>query len=232
MPFFRSLTLCCLGSALLATAPAVAQQTDIPRYDLYTGFTDLNTPGLNNLNEVGFHLQSGVSVSKWTTLGFDYSIHNGSSVLTPSLTPVLLQRQLAAELPPGYQLSLPFSATTQTFAAGGQLVIRHYRKATLFVRPTLAAFHINAVPHPNDFISTLVSAQLAPRGHLMDWVGAYGAGGGAEFPVSHWLGARVQFDAAWNHPFNDVLAHGVVSYRYSVGPAFHFGPRMHHTLHP
>lgn len=227
VPSFQASIVFCLLGMVAMTVPAVSQQHEISRYDLYTGFSDLNTPGLNNLNQAGFHLQTGVNLSTWTALGFDYSVQNGSSTLTLALTPVALQTQLAAELPPGYRLSLPFSAVTQSFTDGGQIVIRHYRGATFYARPVLAAFHINAVPHPNDAVTTVVSAQLAPDGHLTDWFGAYGAGGAAEFSVSHWLGARVQFDAGWNHPLSSIIDHGSVSYRYSVGPAFHFGPRLH-----
>ena len=37
---------------------AFAQQDYVGRYDLYTGFSDLNTPALHNINQVGFHLQA------------------------------------------------------------------------------------------------------------------------------------------------------------------------------
>ncbi len=210
----------------LALLSCRAQQTYVGRYDLYTGFSDLNTPGLSNINQVGFHLQAGLTASKWVSYGFDYSVQNGSSQLTTAIATPALQRQLAAELPPGYVLRLPFSATTQTFTAGGQLTIRHYRAATFFVRPVLAAFHITATPHANDLIGGLVAKQLAPNGSLSDWYGAYGAGGGVEVPVLRHVGARVQFDAGWNHPFTDILANGSWSYRFSVGPSFHFGKNV------
>ncbi len=213
---------------ILAVLPALAhaQAPYVGRYDLYTGFSDLNTPGLNNINQVGFHLQAGVNLRRWTSVGFDYSTQFGSTHLTPGIATPALRAQLAAELPPGYALNLPVDVTIQTFTAGGQLVIRHYHAVTLFARPVLAAFHINGVPRPNDPVNTLVAAQLAPQGHLTDWYGAYGAGGGAEFPVLRHLGARVQFDAGYNHPFNNILANGNFSYRFSVGPAFHFGPNI------
>ncbi len=211
---------------LLAFSSAHAQRDYAGRYDLYTGFSDLNTPGLSNINQVGFHLQAGLTASKWISYGFDYSVQNGSSYLTTGIATPALQQQLAAELPPGYVLHLPFSATTQTFTAGGQLVIRHYHAATFFVRPVLAAFHITATPHPNDLIGGLVAAQLAPNGSLSDWYGAYGAGGGMEVPVFRHMGARVQFDAGHNHPFTNILANGSWSYRFSVGPSFHFGKNV------
>lgn len=214
------------GVCLLAAISAFGQQPAVPRFDLYTGFSDLNTPGINGLNQVGFHLQTGVNLTRWSSAGFDYSVQHGSSSVTPALATPALQRELAATLPSGYQLRLPFSATTQTFTAGGQLVLRHYRNVTFFVRPVLAAFHINAVAHPDDPVNTVVAALLVPRGHLTDWYGAFGAGGGAEFPVAPWLGARVQVDAGWNHPFSNIFDHGTVSYRYSAGPAFHLGHRL------
>ena len=219
-----------LGLSLsLAAQLCKAQQAVVPRYDLFTGFSDLNTPGLNKINQIGFHLQAGVNASRWLAYGFDYSTQHGSTTLIPSLATSALQQQLGAELPPGYKLSLPLDATIQTFTAGGQVVLRHYHQATFFVRPVLAAFHIRATAHPSDPINTLVAAQLAPTGTLTDWYGVYGAGGGVEIPVNRHLGARIQLDAGWNHPFTNILGNGNWSYRYSIGPAFHFGRNVLHT---
>ena len=226
-------SLCFCFSAIAALLPAAsfcraqqgrAQQSYVGRYDLYTGFADLNTPGLNNINQIGFHLQAGINVKPWTSIGFDYSTQNGATLLTAGIATPALRQQLAAELPPGYTLNLPVDVTIQTFTAGGQLVFRRYHAATFFVRPVLAAFHIRGTPHASDPVGTLVARQLAPQGYLTDWYGAYGAGGGAEFPLSRHVGARVQFDAGWNHPFTSILANGAWTYRMSIGPAFHFGP--------
>jgi hypothetical protein len=199
-----------------------AQQTYLPRYDVYTGFSDLNTPGLSNINQIGFHLQAGLNHNRWLSSGFDYSVQTGSSVLTTSLATPALKVALSA-LPPGYTLALPFTANTQTFTAGSQLSYRHFARTTLFIRPSLSAFRIKATPHPIDAIGTFVASEITPAGYKLDWTGAYGAGGGAEFAVTKHFGARVQFDAVYNHPFNDILGNGNWTYRYSIGPAFHFG---------
>lgn len=221
----RKLATILLASALAAVIPSSshAQQPYIGRWDLYTGFADLNTPGLNNINQIGFHLQAGANVNRWSSVGFDYSTQNGSTVLTPGIATPALRAQLGAVLPPGYNLALPVDVTIQTFTAGGQVVIRHYRSTTFFVRPVLAAFHIHGTPHPTDPVNTVVAAFLAPQGSLTDWYGAYGAGGGAEFRVAKHYGVRVQFDAGYNHPFTNILANGAWTYRTSIGPAFHFG---------
>jgi hypothetical protein len=65
--------------------------------------------------------------------------------------------------------------------------------------------------------------QLAPAGYKTDWTGFYGVGGGVDLKVNHWLGVRGQMDAVYNHPFNDILADGRWTFRYSVGPSIHFG---------
>jgi hypothetical protein len=81
---------------------------------------------------------------------------------TPNLLTIALQQQLAAELaalaaagklPPGYTLSVPASSLTQTFAAGPQLSYRHFKKVTIFLRPSLGYIREAATPKPTDPIA-------------------------------------------------------------------------------
>lgn len=218
----------------LTQVTCVAQQTYVGRYDLYTGFSDLYTRGLNKINQVGFHLQAGMTNTRLISSGFDYSIQSGDTTLIPSMaSPVIIagitQLYMAGYLPPTYVLDIPMHATTQTFTAGSQLNYRHFSKVTLFIRPSLAAFRLTATPHPqNPYDAVVVGALesinvLQPNATITDWTGAYGVGGGAELALAKHFGLRMQMDAVWNHPFNYVLANGGWSYRYSIGPAFHFG---------
>jgi hypothetical protein len=207
---------------------AFAQQDYIGRYDLYTGFSDLNTPALHNINQVGFHLQAGINNNRWLSTGFDYSIQSGNTTLIPSLASPAIIAGLTelyqfGILPPTYVVNLPLSATTQTFTAGSQLNYRHFSKVTLFIRPSLAAFRISATPHPANAGDAVVAAVLVANPPLVDWTGAYGVGGGAEFAISKHFGIRAQLDAVYNHPYNYILANGGWSYRSSIGPSFHFG---------
>ena len=221
---------------------ASAQQQYVGRYDLYTGFSDLYTPGLNKINQKGFHLQAGINNKRWLSTGFDYSIQTGDTTLVPGFASpaikagILQLYQLYAEtdgaygLPPTYAVDVPLSATTQTFTAGSQLNYRHFSKVTLFIRPSLAAFRLEATAHPRPGTpdETVVAALIAtnvlqPNGTITDWTGAYGVGGGADFAINKHFGIRAQMDAVWNHPFNYVVANGGWSYRYSIGPSFHFG---------
>ena len=220
-----------LAFTLAAPLAAPAQQPYVGRYDVYAGFTDLNSPALG-LNQPGFHLQAGVNPRSWYSIGFDYSRGTGSEILTTSLLPAALQAEVNGAqaqytalglLPAGYRLAVPTDATTQTFAFGPQYEYRHLRRATLFLRPSLGALRERAVPHPTDPFATVVATQLAPAGFKRDWTGFYGAGGGVDLTVTHHFGLRMQLDAVHTHPFNDILADGRWTYRASIGPSFHFG---------
>ena len=210
---------------------AHAQQSYVSRYDAYAGFADINSPMLG-LNEHGFHLQAGMNMRRWLSVGADYSEGTGPQVLPPDLLPAALQATVNGAqaqyialgyLPANYHLAVPTDAATQTFAFGPQLVDRHYSKLTLFIRPSLGALRERAVPHAQDAFQTVIVVGLAPAGFKLDWTGFYGVGGGAEVAVSKHIGIRGQFDFVYNHPFNDIIADGRWTYRYSVGPSFHFG---------
>jgi len=225
-------------ASLLAfpTTSAHAQQSYVGRYDVYTGFADIDSPMLG-LNEQGFHAQAGINPRCWLSFGGDYSEGTGSQILTPDLLPAAMQTTIANEiagleqlheLPANYQLFVPATAATQTFAFGPQFSDRHYAKFTLFIRPSLGALRERAVPYSNpaDLFEEGVVAGLAPAGFKLDWTGFYGVGGGAEVAVSKHFSIRGQMDLVYNHPFNDILADGRWTYRYSVGPSFHFGRNM------
>ena len=225
--------------AFLLLAPsASAQQTYVSRYDLFTGYTFLNSPSVG-LFENGFHAQVGVRPKTWYSVGFDYSISAGDLTITPNLLPSALQQQLGAQLaglaaagllPPGYQLKVPTRSRTQTFAMGPQLAYRHFSKVTLFVRPSFGAIREVATPHPADPIAAAIVAQLTPSGRKTDWTGFYGFGYGFDLLLTKHFGIRTQGDLVWDHLFNDLLANGRWTTRFSVGPCFNFGRNIaeHH----
>ena len=222
----------CTMVCLAFGATAHAQQTYVSRYDAYAGFTDINAPALG-LNQPGFHLQVGMNPRRWASIGFDYSIANGSEVLGTSLLPTSLQAQVNAAqagyikaglLPANYVLAIPTDVNTQTFAFGPQYVNRHFSKVSLFLRPSLGALRERAVPRSaTDPFQKAIITELAPAGFKRDWTAFYGVGGGADFSVTRHFGVRTQLDIVHNHPFNDILADGRWTYRVSVGPSFHFG---------
>lgn len=217
--------------SVLAVPSALAQQTYVGRYDAFAGFTDLNTPALG-LNQTGFHTQGGVVLRRWLSFGGDYSVVAGSEVLKPDLLPTALQQQVApiilhliqaGIIPPTYQLTVPANVFTQSFAAGPQFIYRRFSKTSLYLRPSFGAFRLAATPRPKDPVAATIALSLVPSGHKVDWTGFYGFGGGAEFKITPHLGLFPQFDLVYNHPFNDILAHGTWTMRYSIGPVVHFG---------
>ncbi len=223
----------CLASLVSTSGTLQAQQSMASRYDVFAGFTSINAPALG-LIQPGFHTQAGVNMRPWYSIGADYSVASGSEVLKPDLLPLALQQTIAGGilqyqslgvLPASYTLAIPTNAFTQTFAAGPQMAYRHFQKLTLFVRPSLGALRETATPHPAaaDFFAKSVVAQLAPTGAKTDWTGFYGVGGGGDYALTRHFGVRAQIDAVYNHPFNDILENGRWTYRYSVGPSFHFG---------
>lgn len=224
-------------TVIALVTPIYGQQTQVERYDLYSGFTAFSTPHLN-LTERGYNFQAGVNLRSWIAAGFDFAYVTGHSSLNPSmLKPSLaaqIEQEIAAleaahQLPPGYMLSVPTDSSTQTFAAGPQLNYRHWNWVTLFIRPSLGAVHQTATPHPNpaDPFAVGVAHQLAPSGKKTDWQGFYGFGGGMDWNFGPHFSLRTQMDLVYWHLYNDLLD-GNWTVRYAVGPAFHFGGNILH----
>jgi len=219
-----------LALTILLSAPLGAQAY-ISRYNVYTGYTFLNSPRIS-LFENGFHTQFGYRAKTWVALGFDYSVTAGDLTLTPDLLPTALQQSLAAtlgqlaalgRLPAGYVLAVKAHSVTQTFALGPQFTINPRSKVSVFVRPSLGAIREVATPKPTDPIATLIVQGLAPAGKKTDWQGFYGFGGGFDINFSKHVGIRTQADFVYDHLFNDILKDGRFTTRFSVGPTFNFG---------
>jgi hypothetical protein len=230
--FPRLLACATVAACFFFSVPsAKAQQSYVSRYDVYAGFADIDSPALG-LNEKGFHAQVGMNPKRWLSFGGDYSVATGSELLTTDLLPKALQAQINGAqaqyialglLPANYHLAVPTDASTQTFAFGPQLAYRHFSKLTLFLRPSLGGLRERAVPHAADGFQKVIVAGLAPAGYKLDWTGFYGIGGGGDLSLSKHVGLRAQMDFVYNHPFNDILANGRWTFRYSIGPSFHFG---------
>jgi hypothetical protein len=211
------------------------EQEYVTRYDVYAGYALLDSPHVG-LVENGFALQAGFRPKTWYSVGFDYSRTTGNAILTPDLLPSALQQTLAAQLaqlaaagllPPGYRLRLPTHSVTNSFAAGPQLAFRHWTNVTVFVRPVFAgAFYEQATPHPADPIAAGIAAQLVPSGKKTDTTWFLGAGAGFDILFTRHLAMRTQVDVVYDHLFNDLLRDGRATVRFSVGPAFNFGPNI------
>jgi len=226
------LAICILCPLLLASI-ALAQQDYVGRYDLYTGYMYLNSPGLS-LAENGFHTQFGMNPTSWYSMGFDFSTGAGDTVLIPTMLKSSIQQQIGATvtelkslgaLPANYSVAVPEHSQTQTYAMGPQYNFRHFKSVTLFIHPDLGAIHETATPHPTDGFTTEMVAQLAPSGTKQQWTGFYGVGGGIDFNVTRNFGLKVHVDFVHDRLFAD-LVDARNSVRLSVGPLFHMGKNV------
>lgn len=92
--------------------------------------------------------------------------------------------------------------------------------------PFCGAFRLAATIHPADPVATEIPQLLAPSGQTVDWTGFYGFGGGGEILLTPHFGVRSQMDVVYNHPFNNILANGFWTMRYSVGLNLHAGKNI------
>ena len=214
-----------LAALLFFPLCAFGQQDYASRFDFFSGFTYFESPQIN-LAERGYHLQFGVNMRRWYAVGFDYSNVNGTLNLIPSYLPNALQQQLApllGLLGPNYHPAVPTSTTTQTFALGPTLVIRHFKRVGILLHPSLGAVREFAIPHANDPITQVAVGLFFTGSTKLDWQGFYGVGGGLDIVVTKHFGLRLQSDAVYDHLINDILGNGHWTIRASIGPSFHFG---------
>jgi len=222
--------LCAL--LILSSLPALAQQTDINRYTLFTGFDYMISPA-RNLTERGFESDFGVTVRPWLGLGADFGILgdgiiSGAGTISGGETvyaPLLLQ------VPPPFgpidpnSIHVPIKSQTYTFAAGPQFYLRKWEKVTFFARPGFGGIHEKA-----DIAFPASLAQLfgklgvpVPDAHQTDTTYFIGLGGGFDVNVSRKIGMRFAADWVNTHLFSNLLTQRQNYIRFSVGPTFRWG---------
>jgi hypothetical protein len=237
------------GLLLALSAGAFAQQAYVGRYDVFAGFSYLDSPDLN-LTQRGFNTQIGYNVRRWLALGFDYSIQQGKGTLIPGELKTtyanavdgliaegkagLLAPYGVSQLPANYYAYVPVSATTQTFTGGPQLSTHHFKKFTLFIHPSIGVIqeHINLEPHDafTTFVAgptgVLVSQGVLTSTHPSDHTYFYGLGGGADFIATKHVHLRADLEFVHVFLFSGLLADSRNSVRLSVGPTFNFGKNV------
>jgi len=218
VPARRAILFCTLVLALCTCLPARAQQGYVPRYDLFTGYSHLSSPSVS-LQQNGFNASFGGNLLRWLAVGADFSVFKGDGSIE------LAKTKVASQLAPflgGLNPSIPFSATTYTFAAGPQFEFRKYKWVTLFARPGLGALHESAslqIPPALAPLASLVPG-LAPS--LTNTVVFYGAGGGFDYNLSRHVAVRFSADFVHTHLFANLLEPRN-AVRFSVGPTWRWG---------
>lgn len=208
----------------------------IGRYDIYAGYTYLGSPDVN-LTQRGLNVQTGVNLRKWLAFGVDYSVEFGRGTLTAAKLKPALRSELEIMLTPTVAdaLTVPFDATTQTFAAGPNIVFHPRKKLAAFVHPSLGAIHENITINPQDSnnaqIATVVVNALQSQGTIKtrkpnDTTYFYGLGGGFEYALTKHVHIRTDIEFVHVFLYESLLAESRNSVRISIGPTFNFGKNI------
>ncbi len=234
----KRLVFCVL--LLCIVLPAHAQQTDINRYTIYTGFDYMTAPGLS-LTQRGFDVDFGVTAKPWLGLGVDFSaagdaiisgggtINGTSTAFAPALNNAynmgIPPNIPAGVTPPANAVNVSFKSTTYTIAAGPQIYIRHWKKVTFLIRPGLGAIHASVdLALPPQLPPLFQILQLpAPASHQSDTTYFVGLGGGFDLNLSRRVGLRVTADWINAHLYSDILTNRQNYYRFTIGPTWKWG---------
>lgn len=218
---------------LLICLPAFAQQPDVNRFTLFTGFDYMVSPA-RNLTERGFESDFGVTLRPWLALGADFSVLgdgviSGAGTINGSET-IYAPTLIAAAghgmpVPAPSLINVPFSSQTYTFAAGPQFYLRKWKKVTLFARPGLGLIHERASINLPPQLGVLLTAlgKQVPTAHQTDTTYFVGAGGGFDLNLSRGVGFRFAADWVNTHLFSNLLTNRQNYVRLSMGPTFRWG---------
>jgi hypothetical protein len=212
---------------ILAGLPAMAQQTDINKYTLFTGFDYMISPA-RNLTERGFEADFGVTAKPWLGLGVDFGalgsdVISGAGTINGSETIYAPIVRSIGQDPNAIQV--PFKSTTYTFAAGPQFYIRKWERVTFLVRPGLGGIHESAdITFPPKLGLLFQGLQLTPpSAHQTDTQFFFGFGGGFDVNVSRKIGVRFAADWVNTHLFSNLLVPRQNYIRFSLGPTWKWG---------
>ena len=207
--------------------PSLAQESEVNRYTVYTGFDYMISPA-RNLTERGFDVDFGVTVKPWMALGGDVSfigdsIISGAGTINGSET-VYAPAVSAVGIPPS-SIHVPFRSTTYTFAVGPQFYWRKWKKITLLGRPGFGGIHESAnlsFPPGLGPLFTELGIPI-PSSRQTDTTWFIGLGGGFDVNLTRRVGIRFTADWVNTHLFSDLLSNRQNYVRFTVGPAFRWG---------
>lgn len=219
MRIVKACLLC--GFVFLFCLPAFAQQADINRYTLFTGFDYMVSPA-RNLTERGFESDFGVTVKPWLGMGVDVGIISGAGTITGTET---VYAPLVKPFVDPSQIHVAFNSTTYTFAAGPQFYIRKWDKVTFLIRPGFGGMHEKAdIAFPASLAPLFQGLGIpAPGAHQTDTQLFIGMGAGFDVNVSRALGVRFAADWVNTHLFSSLLVPRQNYVRFSIGPTFRWG---------
>jgi len=227
MSVARTLRLTTCSLLLFVCVSSQAQQTDISRYSLYTGFDYMLSPS-RNLTERGMDVDFGVTLKPWLAVGGDVAfmgndIFGGGGTINGSET---VYAPLVDPYVPASSIHVPFKSTTITFAVGTQFYLRKWTKVTFFARPGLGGIHESAAltfPPELEGLFTEILKVPVPSSQQTSTTWFVGVGGGFDLNLSKQIALRFSADWVNTHLFSNLLTDRQNYARLTVGPVFHWG---------
>ena len=215
-----------ISFVILFCLPAMAQEKEINRYTIYTGFDYMVSPA-RNLTERGFDTDFGVTAKPWLGLGADFmaigdSIFSGKGTI--SGTETVYAPKVRPIVPPN-SIHVPFRSTTYTFAVGPQFYLRKWPKVTFLIRPGLGVIKESAdLTFPPQIVPLFTLLQIPPPGgHQKDTTWFFGLGGGFDLNFSRHVALRFTGDWVNTHLFSNLLVNRQNYGRFTVGPTWRWG---------
>jgi len=210
--------------------PLLAQQRNINRYTVFTGFDYMISPA-RNLTERGFDVDAGVTVKSWLGLGGDFgamgdAVISGAGTINGTETVYAPAVNQSGLIPGGANsIHVAFKSTTYTFAAGPQFYLRKWEKITFLGRPGFGGIHEKAdIMFPPTLVPLFTYLAIPlPNPHQSDTEAFFGLGGGIDVNVSKKVGARFAADWVNTHLFSNLLVPRQNYVRFSIGPTFRWG---------
>lgn len=215
---------------IVLICPVSAQEKDVNRYTLFTGFDYMISPA-RNLTERGLEVDFGVTIKPWLALGGDFgaigdAIISGAGTINGGETIYASAINQSGLIPGGANaIHVGFKSTTYTFAAGPQFYLRKWEKFTLFARPGFGGIHEKAdIAFPPALAPLFGFLSLpVPNSHQTDTQVFFGLGGGVDVNISKKVGVRFAADWVNTHLFSNLLAPRQNYLRFSIGPTFRWG---------
>src|SRR5215472_3394897 len=197
--------------ALLAVTMATASSQQIPKFDLFGGYSfgHISTGDVDrrhaNLN--GWDLSATYNVNRWFGLVAEGSGLYGSKEISPARTIIFVCPQATCP-PPINDPAITLSQKIHTYSLGPRFYFRNHTRYTPFARALFGGGYISD--------TTRVGS-----GGLTEANGAsvLTAGGGVDIGLNSRVALRTQTDFLRNRFFHQTGP----DFRLATGPVFHFG---------
>jgi hypothetical protein len=198
--------------ALLAVATATAGSQQIPKFDLFGGYSfgHISTGDFDrrhaNLN--GWDVSATYNVNRWFGFVAEGSGLYGSKEISPARTIIFICSPQAPCPPAINAPAITLSQKIHTYSLGPRFYLRNHTRYTPFARALFGAGYISDTTKVGSGGSTEANGASVLT-----------AGGGVDISLNSRVALRAQTDFLRNRFFHQ----NGPDFRLATGPVFHFG---------